>query len=308
MSHILTQMEEYIKTPSLPSFVQFETSTNCNAKCTFCPHSKMKRHGQAKWSTLIKVIHELIPTAEFVAPFLMQEPFLEPRLIPILANIKQINPKSKTMIYSNMGFVEQEKIKKIVDYDLLDELHISFYGPNKRIYNQLQPPLSWEKTKENIKAVFHIRQKCGRKKPLIIMQYLVIPELMQYVHSFIRKWSKFADKIMLTNYNTFHGDMPKIDYDESKWLGNPAHRTPCQRLWSDINIHFDGTIAPCCIDWDNRMPLGNINETPVEKIWDGEKFRWLREMHTEKRWNEITMCRNCDVYKYQFTQEWIKIW
>jgi len=308
MSYILTRMEEYIKTPPLPSFVQFETSTNCNAKCTFCPHSKMKRHGRAKWSTLMKVMHELIPTAEYVAPFLLQEPFLEPRLIPVLANIKHINPKSKTMIYSNMGFVEQGKIEEILDRNLLDELHISFYGPNKRIYNQLQPPLNWEKTKENIKAVVHIRQKRGRKRPLIIMQYLVIPELMQYVNSFIRKWGTLVDRVILTNYITFQGDMPKISFDESKWLGNPAHRTPCEKLWSDINIHFDGTIVPCCVDWDERMPLGNINETPVGKIWYGEKIMWLRKMHTEKRWNDITMCRNCDIYKYQFTKEWIEVW
>jgi len=268
----------------------------------------MKRHGRAKWSTLMKVMHELIPTAEYAAPFLLQEPFLEPRLIPILAHIKHINPKSKTMIYSNMGFIEQGKIEEILDRNLLDELHISFYGPNKRIYNQLQPPLNWEKTKENIKAVVNIRQKRARKKPLIIMQYLIIPELMQYVNSFIRKWGTLVDRVILTNYNTFQGDMPKISFDESKWLGNPAHRTPCEKLWSDINIHYDGTIVPCCIDWDRRMPLGNINETPVGKIWYGEKIMWLRKMHTEKRWNEITMCRNCDIYKYQFTKEWIEVW
>jgi hypothetical protein len=115
MSGILTTVEEYINTPPPPSFVQFETSTDCNAKCTFCPRSEMKRHGRAKWSTLRRIMCELIPNAEFVAPFLLQEPFLEPRLVSILANIKHINSKSKTIVYSNMGSVEREKIEEIVD-------------------------------------------------------------------------------------------------------------------------------------------------------------------------------------------------
>jgi radical SAM protein with 4Fe4S-binding SPASM domain len=140
------------------------------------------------------------------------------------------------------------------------------------------------------------------------MQYLVIPELMEYFNSFIRKWSTLADRVILTSFNTFQRGMAKISFDESKWLGNPAHRTPCQKLWSDISIHFDGTIVPCCVDWNGRMPLGNINETSARKIWHGDKITWLRKMHIEKRWNEITMCRNCDIYKHQFTKEWIKLW
>ena len=72
-----------------PLFVSVETSTLCNAKCTFCPYPTLERIGNKMPDEVIdKIISDLksIPiNVEFrFAPFKVSDPFTELRLFPII--------------------------------------------------------------------------------------------------------------------------------------------------------------------------------------------------------------------------------
>ena len=240
-------MEDFLDSPPFPKFLQFETATTCNAKCIMCPHSKMQRRGnRASWSTIGKIIQEAVPKVDAVCPFLMQEPLVEPRLVQILANIKARNPKAQTILYTNMNALTTEQTNKIIDYDLLNELHISFYGPTEALYNKWQPPLKWQQTKDNIKK-FHIyRTEHFKTLPKMILHVLAVPEIFAAWKGY-EDIAKYVDTMSLVQYDTFHGDMPDYGGDQTRFMGRvPAPHTPCQRLWSGINIHYDGSVVPCC--------------------------------------------------------------
>ena len=164
-------IEAFVENPPFPKSTQFETNTHCNAHCLMCPHPKMKRTGTAKWSTINKIIYEAAPRSTSMCPFLMQEPMLEPRLPAILANIKQNNPSCATVVYSNMSVLPEATLKCIVDNSLLDELHISFYGPTPELYSKWQPPLNRETTVENIRRFGLYRTERKKVRPLITVSY-----------------------------------------------------------------------------------------------------------------------------------------
>lgn len=301
-------IQKFLENPSFPKFVQFETDTACNANCLMCPHDKMKRRGTAKWSLITKIIREATENGvESICPFLMQEPLLEKRLVPILANIKQRNPQISTIVYSNMSVVSDRLTRQIVDANLLDELHISFYGPTEELYAKWQPPLKREVTVDNIKRMFEYRQKKQRKKPVMTLHVLSVPELIVAAHGY-NDMRHYVDRVANVQFDTFHGDVPNMAGDQTLFMGAPAPRTPCQRLWSGLNIHFDGSVVPCCIDYDDENVLGNVNKTSLAKIWVNRDFQQFRKLHLEGRWNEIPMCRDCVVHEYQFSKEWIGYW
>lgn len=272
-----------------------------------CPHPKMNRKGTANWSLISKIIREAAPQCGSICPFLMQEPTLEPRLKDILANIKQNNPACATVIYSNMGVYNPKVWRFILNYNLLDELHISFYGPTRELYNKWQPPLKWEKTIKNIHNLSRLRKKMQKTKPTITMHVLNVPEILEKSANY-KVFEDIVDAVVLVQYDTFHGDMPDYAGDQTKTMGQPAPRTPCQRLWTGMNIHFDGSVVPCCIDWRDQHVIGNANTQSLAEIWTSEKFRILRQLHIQRRWDEIDMCRECTVHEYQFSKEWIEIW
>ena len=299
-------LDEFLNNSPFPRFIQFETSTVCNAKCLMCPHDKMKRSGTAKWSTITKIIREVGYRVDAICPFLMQEPMLEPRLASILANIKQYNSAITTMIYSNLSILHKD-IEKIIKLGLLDTLEISFYGPTEQLYKKWQPPLNRDKTIANIKRVKALRDRLKRTKPKIEIHVLSIPEIMDNVWGY-KEVAAYVDKITNVQFDTFHGDIPDLAGDQTQYLGRPQPRTPCARLWTGVNIHFDGSVVPCCIDYNDEHVMGNVNDNTLDEIWNGKKFKRFRKLHIDRKWDKIKMCKNCTVHEYQFGNEWITFW
>jgi len=282
-------------------------NTVCNARCLMCPHDKMEKRPQAPWSLISKIIREVAPKVDAVCPFLMQEPTLEPRLVPILANIKQRNPACQTIVYSNMNHLPDTTIKGIVDTQILDELHISFYGPTEELYRKWQPPLNRERTIINIKKFYLYRQLTKRLKPKITLHVLSVPEIMDAIAGY-GDVTSYVDTVANVQYDTFHGDIPDLAGDQTRYMGKPAPRVPCQRLWTGMNIHSNGNVVPCCIDYNDEYVLGNVTEQSAEEVWNSLEFAKFRKLHTEGRWNEIPMCRRCRVHEYQFNKEWTNWW
>lgn len=302
--------QEFLEAPPFPRFVQFETGTACNADCLMCPHSRMKRKGTAKWSLLSKIIREAVPNVDAVCPFLMQEPFLDSRLVSVLANVKQNNLQCQTIVYTNMSYIPEKAMDQILKVDLLDELHISFYGPTEELYKKWQPPLKREDTIRNIKQFFLMRQQLKRSKPRISLHVLGVPEIIQASREGgYGDLVQYVDEVAAVQYDTFHGDMPDYGGDQTVVMGKPAApRVPCQRLWTGMNIHFNGNVVPCCIDYDDANVLGNASKDSLQDIWQNLDFEQFRRLHMDGRWNEIAMCRECRVHEYQFGKEWTKYW
>lgn len=311
MHHTWDQTEYFIREPSFPKFVQFETSTICNAKCTFCPHSSMKRRGQrGTWRTILKVIDEAIPYVNACCPFLMQEPLVEPRLIAILDNIKQVNRHCKTTVYSNMAAMTEKLAHEIVDSRLLDQLNISFYGPTEEVYNQIQPPLKYQRTKRRIRRFMEIRNESGDFKPEVAMHYIAAPQLMRHCYSYSCEWQNVVDRVGFVHYDDFHGVMPRLSeaYEETIWKSPAQHRTPCSRLWLGLNVLCDGSVTPCCVDFNGEVKFGNVNKHTLQEIWLGKKFQRFREKHIQRKFSEIPLCRECRIWRYQHPEGWNEFW
>jgi len=263
----------------------------------------MGRSGVAKWSLINKLIHETADKVSTICPFLYQEPFLEPRLISILTNIKQNNPLCQTVLYSNMGNVPTETIEQIIQFNLLDELHISFYGPTEELYKKYQPPLDRAKTVENIQKFYKIREAKGKTKPKITLHVLNVPEILAEINGY-KDVIRYVDESAIVQFDTFHGDIPDLAGDQTKTLGLPFKKVPCERLFKGVNVHFDGSVVPCCLDYKDENVMGNATTQTLQEIWNGPKFQAFRKLHLEGKQDTIPMCKNCRVYEYQFSREW----
>jgi radical SAM protein with 4Fe4S-binding SPASM domain len=49
----------------------------------------------------------------------------------------------------------------------------------------------------------------------------------------------------------------------------------CSMATSYVKIEPDGRVFPCCRAPD-ELEMGNVNETPIEEIWNGERYRGFR--------------------------------
>jgi radical SAM protein with 4Fe4S-binding SPASM domain len=271
----------------LPTYIQFETNTACNAHCSFCPHDSINPPRPAMPDEVIdKIINELVPTATDVCPFLMQEPCLEPRLPSILQKIKRANWRAKTWIYTTGRGLTEPLIRKLVDDGCLDQICFSYAGSN-------------EEGRNNIERLIRYRGKRIYAHPEVEVHVIAMPKMDKSILDMGQYKTRYVP------FDTFHGDVEYTGdknalFDvEKRVLGEPnKSRTPCPRLWNTFNIHSNGIVVPCCVDWEEKVPIGNINAHSAEEIWNCDVFNELRELHIEKRWDEIQLCKNCTTWRW----------
>ena len=292
---------------AVPNMLQFETNTACNGHCTFCNYPNMQHRRTAKWSELIELMYWIAPTVKMVVPLGMQEPFLEPRLTAILANLKQQNQKIVTTVYSNMTVYDEELYKRLIFQQNLDELAISFYGTDKRTYNKLQPGFDFYQVQKNIKKFMKLRKRLGWRKPKVSMHMIVTPDTEKKCDSFVNKWRGIVDAVGFVHFDSWCGTQPYDSVYELKIWGQPETvRPPCHRLWLAVNVRSDGTLIPCCLDHNAEVDLGNafLDHT----IFNGEKIRAFRQLHLDGKQDTIDLCRDCSVWKYETPKEWKEYW
>lgn len=268
-------------------------------------HKHMTRKGSMPLHKTIDLLYHLAPQAREICPFGMQEPMLDPNLSQVLANCKLFNPRVNTCIFTNMSVYPEDHIKKIFRAGLLDKLVISFYGVDKETYNLLQPPLNYEQTIANIKRIVKYKHQLRWNTPRIFLEVLITPETAPKISEFTRKWEGIVDKVGYSPLNSWNGTV-KVDYDlMERFLGKSAQRVPCFRPFTSLNVHFDGSATMCCMDCNDDYVVGNVFED--WDVWrNSQKLQEIQRLHAEGKWDEISLCRECSAWRYNFPSEWVK--
>jgi radical SAM protein with 4Fe4S-binding SPASM domain len=292
--------------PDSFGLLQFETNTSCNASCTFCNHKYMKRHGEMPLTKIIDLTYHLAYKAKTICPFHMQEPMLEPRLDKILSNVRTFNPHAYIVVYTNMSVYPEQQLENIVKWGLIDNLIVSCYGGTPEQHNTMQPGADYNTVVNNIHKLIKLRDKYRFSTPNILVGYLVTKETKPYIKQFQETWQNIATPTYF-RYDSWCGTQPYNAKDEEALWGPPAPRVPCAELYNGQTIHYDGTLVPCCLDYNNSMALGNVfNDYTL--WWTNPKLKELRSLHEQGRYDEIAMCKNCSKWRYNHRPEWINQW
>ena len=69
----------------------------------------------------------------------------------------------------------------------------------------------------------------------------------------------------------------------------------CKGLIDHIGILVDGTVVPCCLDYNGSLKLGNIKETHLDQILNQEKALKMIEGFKQNKKCE-KMCQHCNFY------------
>jgi len=255
---------------------------------------------------IIDLTYNLAYKAKTICPFHMQEPFLEPRLDKILSNVRSFNPQAYIVVYTNMSIYPEKQLENIVKWGLIDDLIISCYGGTPEQHNQMQPGTDYNTVVENIKRLIKLKDKHKHGLPNIKVGYLITKETRPYLNTFRKYWADTATTALF-HYDSWCGTKPyNIEYEEKVW-GKSAPRVPCFELYNSQIIHYDGTLVPCCLDYNNDMALGNVFDD-YHLWWTSPELKEMRKLHEQGRYSEIIMCSKCTKWRHNHRVEWINYW
>ncbi len=75
-------------------------------------------------------------------------------------------------------------------------------------------------------------------------------------------------------------------------LPEGSSKGSCLGLRNQIAVLVDGTLVPCCLDGEGRIPLGNLFEQDLDEILAGERARAMRQGFERNALVE-SLCRTC---------------
>lgn len=264
-----------------PNEISLETLALCNARCTFCPYPTMERQGDKMADSLIdRLIGEMAAfTKPFLfAPFKVNEPFLDSRLIPLCEKVNRDVPNAKLRIFSNGSALTPEKVKGVAGLENVLHLWISLNEIDPEKYHALMG-LKFEQTAKRLDYLHE------QDFPHPVMLSTVGYPNEEFRYYCWKRWPKFESMAIL----------------RTSWLGfvdpqvETIPDTPCSR-WFELSITASGKVAHCCMHdgTDEKYNIGDLNKQTLLEVYNHPFWRERREkMLSRKELDDRSPCSRC---------------
>ncbi len=273
--------------------VRIETSTFCNHKCVFCPHSThFKRRKETMnlglFQFLLDKIKDQAPNVTDVTVSGFGEAFMDPTIIDKIKYAHSLN--YNVHILTNGTYLSKSKIDYLLNLPLAD-LRISLHSLDPETWSLITRG-SRKKHKELLKNIDYIISK-KTKRTRFIITVDVIDANMDEVDHIVEKYSDIVDLLEVWKP---HNWVNTFSYRN----GNPV-RTSCGRpINSPLQVQVDGTVNMCCFDFNGELLLGDLKTQNVDDIFNSKDYLELSKAHADGTLDcSKYICKDCDQRKKQ---------
>lgn len=246
----------------------YEITNVCNASCSFCPKNCRPPHfvSEDEFST---VISKLKNRAEYLYFHLMGEPLLHPNITEFASKAK--DEGFKVVITSN-GILSDTVGIPLVKKGNIYKISLSIHSYEANSFG-----MSLDKY---ISSCISLADVCAENGTVCVFRLWNLGTesdlnnkiLALFKERYTSEWKENRSGFKLSEYvflewgNRFNWPVEKAAQSE------PAF---CYALRDQIGIHSNGTVVPCCLDSEGKIPLGNIYTQSIEEILASPKAKKL---------------------------------
>ncbi len=313
----------------LPSFAWIAVTNRCNLKCAHCQREFLKEQGLIKpqdmpWQIFNKLEAELFPHLERVqfGGNNFGEPLLASNWDSYFERANKYNVD--VSIVSNATLLNPKRIKAMVDSG--GEFNFSLEGITKKSYEAIRG-CKFENFLNIFKKTCQEKVKMSESGARVNLGFTAFQDNISEVPRLIRTASQIgADRITVTHFFpwqesqryqslVYHKELANKMLGKAKKLAKelnlkadlpkpfriyknqdkPIHHgvrslSPCYHPWKSVSVNEKGDVMPCCA---TSVVLGNLKKSNFSEIWNGNKYKKLRETVNSSR--PLTFCRNCSI-------------
>ncbi len=275
----------------LPVRLWVEPTSVCNLRCVMCPNKNLspEEKGFMDFDLFKKIIDEARHFVFDIHLLHRGESLLHPQFFSMVRYAHEAG--IITRFHTNGTLLDREKAHQLLESGL-DQFAFSFDGFDKKTYEKIRVSANFENTVENIIQFLELKKRLRSRKPVTILELINFPGL----------YNKTARKRMKEFMRRFHGlPLDKVVIKEMhNWAGEvgslPQKKkyVACTFLWHALIIFWDGAVLPCTQDFHGYYVLGNVRESSLADIWNGQKMVALREKIIGQDIKELATCSHCD--------------
>jgi radical SAM protein with 4Fe4S-binding SPASM domain len=231
-----------------------------------------------------KIISEASGKSELAILHIMGEPLIHPEIHKMIKTCKQAD--IKTVISTNAMLLDEQKQKELCASGL-DTIILSFDGAHPETFEKVRLGARYETVRNNIESF--LRRK---KRPHAAIQMISFDLTQNQQQDFQKLWKGYNADVLIKPYTNWQGDKEKINKWHKTEITDLRHKI-CDRIWRWMTIIQDGTVIPCCRDYNATIKLGNLKDNTIEQVWNNDLFRDFRLKHLIGR-DGCSICKNCD--------------
>lgn len=269
-----------------PSTISIETLSLCNAYCSFCPYSKLKRKGSLLPDNIIDKIVEEIKTFPHNLPLnivlaRVNETFLDKRWYDIALKFYNARKNIYFGFFSNGSTINREISSKLNNISSVQYLNISLNYSTKQDFEN-NSRLNFDKVLQNIRLLHQLKSEGLFRHNVVISR----------VGTNDAKDAEFS-KFIKDNFPLFSVKVAQ----EATWLcdvsgtqGDNGYKDlPC-RQWFQVHILSDGREAFCCIDAEGQYSSGNIYDDSIIHMYNHPVKLKARMARSRA---QVVLCKEC---------------
>ncbi len=253
--------------------LQVETTTLCNAHCSFCQHPKFKEFGTMTDELYNKIINEAsnLPNLQTFIPMLTGEPFCDKKIIDRILYARHQLPQVSIQLYTNGSLLTLEILQQLRDIDNFN-LSISLNGLNPETREKVMGLNDWGHV---IKMAHYAEQiKLPYRVTMVATPEIKLDELGNFIKA----------GGMAIQYQSWAGQ--QYPYKRNRW-------TSCVRALNHMTIRYNGDANLCCFDPFGKVSFGNLKDNTIAEIWDSPQRQDYIAKHKEGRGNTLQLCDSC---------------
>lgn len=284
--------------------IYIETTNICNLSCNFCPKTSRKL-GFMETEEFKKIINKVKGYTNHIYLHLMGEPFLNNNLGSFLQIAKEAN--IKVNITTNGTLINNVK-DVLINSGAIRQINISLHSfeaneNNINFYDYLNNILQFIiEANEKTEIICSLRLwnidtedlKANNNLNLDILK--LIEEKLNINFSIKdalldKRGIKLKERVYLNMAEKFSWP----DYS----ISLISEEVFCHGLRDQIGILLDGTVVPCCLDSEGKIPLGNIFKEDLGDIITSKRAIDIYDGFSQRRAVE-ELCKRCGYAKRKF--------
>jgi radical SAM protein with 4Fe4S-binding SPASM domain len=265
----------------------------CNLKCPKCythgtnvplnvPAIQTRSAGIMDFGLFQRILHESRPHRPRIAPQTWDEPLLNPRFVDYAREIKR---HELVITMDTNGFLlTDELMRAFIDIEL-DSVFVSVDAFSRETLMKTRGVSNLDFLVGRVLRFLELRG--ARTFPRIGVSFVIEDSNAAELEAFVDYWVQHVD-VVRTN--------ALFTKDRSLSVKPQPIRRPCWSLWDSLMIHHEGSAALCCADTHYQVQIGNVRESSVEEVWNGNAFRQARRSHLDGDFSRVSICATCDLW------------
>ena len=276
-------------TAAFPVTVSLETVNYCNAACIFCPlfagndqiDRKLRPAMLMDQDLFTKLVEEIKIWDVKPTIFLNMdgEPLLDKHFKKRLTILQKADLSQNVNLQTNGEYLTPQISAEILKAGL-SSVTIGFDGASKEVYESHRVGCHYDIVLGNIMEFVRIRAAL-RKSTVLAIKFVRTKQNAHEVADAYKLFSGILNPWIDIFYDTISENWgnPALENVVFAGIQSDMHPNYCGYPDNNLVILADGSVSPCCFDYNLSIaggPIGDVRRQTILDVWRGTSFENLR--------------------------------